>query len=282
MALPAVRKPELAQVQPKLPDIRRPLLPTAPKLEDKGRKVDLAKMEKLDLAQRRVDATKIAAKLEERRTAKLAALPRLEEVGRRQVRNLPQAIKLEEQRQEAVALKAIQSMAVTPSRRNAAPVAVLQEATPQQSSRLEKAITNFLPTAPEPVVLQPRAAEPPPIMKKIARAPPALPKRTAAVQEEQKKGVEIEGPLADRQVAAYDVPEFPAWARAQGVLEAAVSIRFFVDRDGNVMPDMRLEKSSGYGRLDRLAMDSLRNWKFAPIFTHERQWGIITFRFVLE
>ena len=54
------------------------------------------------------------------------------------------------------------------------------------------------------------------------------------------------------------------------------------ERDGAVMPDMRVEHTSGYGRLDRLAMDSLRNWKFEPIAAQERQWGIITFRFLLE
>ena len=38
--------------------------------------------------------------------------------------------------------------------------------------------------------------------------------------------MKIEGPLADRKIVAYEIPEFPAWARDQGILEAAVSIRF--------------------------------------------------------
>ena len=45
---------------------------------------------------------------------------------------------------------------------------------------------------------------------------------------------------------------------------------------------MRVERTSGYGRLDRLSMDCLRNWRFIPIGSDEKQWGVITFRFLLE
>lgn len=277
----AIPKPAaLRPVDIKLPEIQHPLLPATPKLEE-NRLQKLAKMEALDLAKRRVDAAQIAAKLEERHSAALAALPRLEEVGRRQVPNLPTAIKLEEQRQEAVALKDIGSMPVAPARRSVIPAAVLQEASPQQSSQLGRAIASFLPTA-EPAQLQPRAAEPAPMMKKIEAAPPVVPKRTAAIQEEKKKAVEIEGPLADRRVVSYDVPQFPEWAKQRNIIEAEVVILFYVGPEGNVLADMRVEHTSGYGQLDRLCMDSLRNWKFVPIAAGERQWGRITFRFILE
>jgi TonB family protein len=281
MALPEVRKPQLQAAAPKLPDIRRPLLPAAPKLDERTR-VAQPKLEALSLDKRRVDAARIEAKTQERRVAALAALPRLEDVGRRQVSNLPAAIKLEEQRQEAVALKAIGGAPLAPTRRGLAPAAVLHEATPQQSSRLGRAITEFLPAASEPVRLQPRAAEPPPLARKLESAPPAAPQRTAAIQAEKKKAVELEGPLADRQVVSYDVPQFPDWAKARNIIEAEVVILFYVDPEGGVLSDMRVERTSGYGGLDRLSMESLRRWKFAPITTNERQWGRITFRFILE
>jgi TonB family protein len=282
MTLPTV--PRAAAPRPvdiKLPELQRPHMLMSPKLEDRHMQ-QLAKLDALDLNKRRVNAAQIDTKLEDRHTAALAALPRLEEVGQRQVRNLPAAIKLEEQRQDAVALKAIQDMGVSSMRRGVAPAAVLQEATPEQSSRLGRAITSFLPTASEPVQLQPRSAEPPPMMRKIETAPPAIPKRAAAVQEAKKKAVEIEGPLAGRKVVSYDVPQFPDWAKQRNIIEAEVVILFYVDPDGSVLPDMRVENTSGYGQLDRLSMDSLRNWKFVPISTSERQWGKITFRFVLE
>src|SRR5206468_105908 len=107
-------------------------------------------------------------------------------------------------------------------------------------------------------------------------------KRAALQTGAPKKGVEIEGPLADRKVLNYEIPEFPSWAKEQGILEASVAIRFWVNKDGEVLPNMRVEHTSGYGRLDRLAMDALSKWKFAPLLSEERQWGVITFRFLLE
>jgi TonB family protein len=280
MTLPAI--PKAAAPRPvdiKLPEIRRPLLQAAPKLEDRQMQ-QLAKLDALDLNKRRVDAAQIESKLEERHTAALAALPRLEDVGRHQVRNLPAALQLEQQRQEAVAIKSIQSVDVSPVRRGVAPAAVLQEATPQQSSRLGRAITSFLPAA-EPAQLQPRAAAPPPLVKKLEVAPVAS-QRAAGIQQEKKKSVEIEGPLAGRKVVSYDLPQFPDWAKQRNIIEAEVVILFYVDPDGNVLSDMRVDNTSGYGQLDRLSMDCLRNWKFVPISTNERQWGRITFRFLLE
>jgi TonB family protein len=94
--------------------------------------------------------------------------------------------------------------------------------------------------------------------------------------------VEIEGPLADRKISAYSVPPFPDWARSQGILEASVGIRFTVDEDGIVMSGMRVVNTSGYGRLDKLAMESLKSWRFASQPGAGVQWGVITFRFVVE
>ncbi|MFA6004540.1 MAG: TonB family protein [Elusimicrobiota bacterium] len=280
LALPSMPKIEPRRMEIKLPEIKRPLMPTASKLDDR-RRIEQAKIDALDLSRERAGMAKIEAKMETRRATTLAALPRLEEVGARRVRNLPEAIALEERRQEAMALKTIQSVSDTAGRRSVGPAEVLREANPPEQSRLSRGLSAILPA--ERIDLQPRAAlAPPPAVKKIESAAPAPPRRTAEAMAEKKKGVEIEGPLADRRVVSYSVPDFPAWAKQQGMLEAEVAIRFYVDREGSVLPDMRVERTSGYGRLDRLAMDHLRNWKFEPIASNERQWGIITFRFVLE
>jgi TonB family protein len=262
MALPAIPKAAPRQMEAKLPDIKRPLMPTQ-KLEDRGRRAELAKVESLDLSKRRVDATRIESKLESRKTAALAALPRLEEVGSRRVRNLPAAIALEERRQEAVALQTIRKMDVAPSRRSAGPAEVLREAEPAAPmSKLGAKLSSMLPSAGERIVLAPRAAEPTPMAKKLESSAPVLQRRAAEARTETKKGVEIEGPIANRAVVGYDIPPFPAWAKQQGIIEAAVAIRFWVDPRGSVLPELRVERTSGYPRLDRLAMDSLRNWKF--------------------
>ena len=137
---------------------------------------------------------------------------------------------------------------------------------------------------PEQLELRPHAeATMSPKFEKIEAAP-KLERRQAAAATEgaPKKGIDIEGPLKDRKVAGADIPQFPEWARKQGLMEAEVAIRFNVDAEGNVMPGMRVERTSGYGRLDRLCMDSLRNWTFVPAPGSGAQWGVITFRFVLE
>jgi TonB family protein len=260
-------------------------LAAAPKLEDRAQKA-LPKLQALDLGEHPTEAAKLDVKIENRRQAAqtLAALPRLEDVGRKRIKNLPQALVLEDQRREAVAQAGLPDVALKPSSRHQAmaAAAALQEAAPPERAA-EKKFASLLPD--RPLLME---AHPQPAMaaklEKIAAAPPKLERRSAAVADASKtaKGVEIEGPLADRRIAAYSVPTFPAWARDQGILEADVGIRFTVDEDGNVMPGMRVEHSSGYGRLDKLAMESLKNWTFAPKPGAGVQWGVITFKFVLE
>jgi TonB family protein len=284
MTLPAVPKPAaLRPVDIKLPEIQHALLPATPKLDERTR-LQQPKLQTLSLDNRRVSAARIDAPLQEHHAAALADLQRapLEDLGVHRVKNLVQAQALEDRRREAVALQGIQAPMISSAHRAVAPEAVLQEATPQQSSSLGRAITNFLPTAPEPLGLQPQGVAPAPVIHRIDTPPPAAPKHTAALQAEKKNAVSIEGQLVGRKVVSRDVPQFPDWAKQQNILEAEVVIHFNVDPDGNVLPDMSIESTSSYGRLDRLCMDALRNWKFAPTDTGQNQWGRITFRFILE
>lgn len=285
MALPTVHTAAPAALAVKVPE-HHIKLAEAPKLDEKLKRDLGPKLAALDLERQRVDAAKVEAKLENRRqaAATLAAMPRLEDVGRRQVKNLPQALALEERRREvsAAGLSDLAPKAV--SRRQAsAAMATLQEAAPAAEERApRKGLASFLPE--ERLEIKPQAAPASaPRLAKIDAAPPKLSRRQVeASVSEAKKGVEIEGPLADRRVEASDIPSFPAWAHQQGILEAAVSIRFTVNAEGAVMPGMRVERTSGYGRLDKLAMESLKNWRFVQRIGSGVQWGVITFRFVLE
>lgn len=286
LALPALPKMELKAVQVKAPELKKPLVPLAPRLEDKGRLKQLEKLESLDLGAKRAEMAKIESKALGRKAAALAALPRLEEVGRRRVRNLPQAMALEERRREAVEMKRLEALAAPTHRRLPQAMEALQEAqAPERRSRFAETVSGLLPSREEALDLQPEMrAAPPRLEKSLGQFVSPLPERSEAARpEEKKKAVEIEGPLADRRIASYVVPAFPEWARSQGILEAAVAIRFAVGRDGRVLPEaMRVERTSGYGRLDRLAMDALKDWVFEPLASDQRQWGVITFRFVLE
>lgn len=287
MALPT---PKIApqQLAVKLPEPKKALMDAQPKLEDRAKKQVAPKLEELDLSRRAPQAAALEAKIDTRRAAAqtLAQMPRLEEVGRARVRNLPQALALEEKRQEAVQLQRMDALAaqVQPGRRMSAAqaMAVLKEAEPAPG--LPGKLSAALPQTPALDMGPALRAAPDSIAKKLEgpSISPAPRRESSAAMEERKKGVEIEGPLASRPVASAIVPEFPAWARQQGMLEASVAIRFWVSPDGSVLPNMSVEQTSGYGRLDRLAMDSLKQWKFAPIAAQERQWGVITFRFVLE
>ena len=109
------------------------------------------------------------------------------------------------------------------------------------------------------------------------------PKREILQTADQNKSAQIVGPLSQRKIIKSYIPSFPDWAKEQGVLEAFVSIRFYVSGDGRVLPDMVVERSSGYGALDRSAMETLKKWVFAPSGSgSEREWGIITFKYILE
>lgn len=285
MALPTPKAlPQ--QMTVKLPQARK-VMDVQPRLEERARQQVGPRLESLDLSRRMPEAAALSAKIETRRAAAqaLAQLPRLEEVGRSRVPNLPQALALEEKRQEAVQLQRMDALSaqVSPGRRMSAAqaMAVLREAEPKTG--LAGKLSSALTQAPALEMGPALRAAPESIAKKLeGSAILPAPRREAGVMDERKKGVEIEGPLASRHVVSAVVPEFPDWARRQGVLEASVSIRFWVAPDGSVLPNMSVEHTSGYGRLDRLAMDSLKQWRFAPISARERQWGVITFRFVLE
>jgi TonB family protein len=284
LALPSApeRRTALQAVDLKLPDSRRPKLADVTKLEDEKRRDLAPKLEALDLARSRVSAAKIDAEPMSRRRAAetLAALPKLEEVGRRRVQNLPEALALEDRRREATTMLGGSLDAPRPSSRHQVMAAV---------AKLEESVAAPVPSRkgfsvlPDALELRPRVeAVAAPKLEKIDAAPKLERRSAAAAGAAPKKGVEIEGPLKERRVVKAVIPPFPEWARTQGMMEAEVAIRFNVDADGQVMPGMRVERGSGYGRLDRLCMESLSNWTFAPAPGSGAQWGVITFRFILE
>lgn len=284
LALPTpVRAAAPAQLDVKIPEHKVNL--AEPKLQDSARK-DLPKLQALDLSEHRVDAAKLDVKMDRRHAAAaLAALPRLEDVGRRRVKNLPQALELEDRRREAVAAAGLPALDAKPTSRRqaAAAVAALQEAAPPPSAASRNSLSSLL-AKPALQEARPQAAMDAPKLARIDEAPKVQRRQAAQAADvaEPKKGVEIEGPLADRKIRSYSVPPFPDYLKSQGVLEADVAIRFTVDEDGNVMPGMRVTSSSGYGRVDRLAMDALKVWRFVPAPGAGIQWGVITFRFVTE
>jgi len=81
----------------------------------------------------------------------------------------------------------------------------------------------------------------------------------------------------------YQEPlEYPDWAK-EGETEAKVVLRFKVLPSGSVDSQIGMVKSSGWPKLDELAIKSMRNYLFEPLplgVPQIPQWGEITFSFV--
>ncbi|TBR17951.1 TonB family protein [bacterium] len=292
LALPSVPKAMPKMLDAAVPLEDRRLMDMTPKLDDRGRIKEPEKLAALDMERKRPTLAKLDAALpEERRpTRTLAALPKLEEVGGRQApRKAIEAANLLESDRGRMQRAPLGSMAelAAERRRPAQPAALLpSEARPATKPSALSKMADMLTSEENRISLSPRTAAAPrrETLSKMAESEPAPPPRRATeAQTVKKKAVEIEGPLSNRRVVGHSLPHFPDWAREMGLVEAEVSIRFYVSPEGAVLGDsMRVERTSGYGRLDRLAMDHLKVWKFQPKAIAGNEWGVITFRFLLE
>jgi TonB family protein len=90
----------------------------------------------------------------------------------------------------------------------------------------------------------------------------------------------ITGPLADRTVANRVVPAYPEWARKQAI-EASVVLQFTVTPEGDVKNNILVIRTTGYPAMDDLAVQALKQWKFAPLPPDQLrdEVGTITFNF---
>ena len=96
------------------------------------------------------------------------------------------------------------------------------------------------------------------------------------------KNVEIFGPIVNRSIVYSEVPDYPDWAKRQGI-ESEVRMKFWVEPSGEVV-NIDVIQKSGYLRLDLLAKNSLAKWKFTTLDSKVpqiKQWGEIVVRFVL-
>jgi protein TonB len=86
----------------------------------------------------------------------------------------------------------------------------------------------------------------------------------------------ITGPLGQRRVLYTEVPEYPLWARREGV-EASVRYRFWVAPSGEVIRVETLRRSA-YPDLEALGREALLRWRFAPLppGRYEDQWGEVS------
>lgn len=96
-------------------------------------------------------------------------------------------------------------------------------------------------------------------------------------------GSGMRGELGKRGILSKVHPEYPAFARRQGI-EADVTLRVWVSPKGDVSR-VEVVKLSGTPELDRRAMEALKKWKFAPLpaeIEPVTQWGEITLHYRLD
>ena len=283
----AVRAPQMPAIDIKTPEARRKAFDLPQKLLERSGRAQ--SQEKLEMDSSRRAASAMNADLgikAERASAALAPKIELEEVGMRKAPTLPGNLKFDEN-----------ARAYTPQTMQELNIAVDRAKLASASARLSerqgevgtlRETARLAPAMPERIT-EARSAPAEGAVQGL-RARPAIsaaalggPRSVSIRQSEAPKKAEIEGPLSRRKVRRYILPEFPAWARDRGLLEAEVSLKFFVDNSGRVLDNTTVEKTSGYGALDRLAAEALKKWEFEPLSgVVSRQWGIITFRFVTD
>ncbi len=292
LALPEIPKiaepamPKIAQMDIKTPDRNRRVMDIPQALAERAGRLSAAEKLEMD-AGRRVAGGVKDAELDiktERSAQAMAPRIELEEVGLNKAPAMPQGLEFE----ESGAVVRPQNMqelnvAVDNARR--------RSYAPQALSERQGSI---VAARPAPVITETpqRLAEAHSAGVQLSvRQAPTISADTISMRRNEAlrqaaapaPSLEITGPLSRRKVLKYYAPPFPDWASARGILEAAVSIKFYVDNSGQVMDNAAVEKTSGYSALDRLAVDAIKRWTFEPIpGPVSQEWGIITFRFVSE
>jgi TonB family protein len=292
MALPSIPKiaapvaPRMAQIDIKTPDRRRPAFDLPKSLSERSGRVTAAQKLEMD-ANRRVDGGIKDAGLDikaDRSAQAMAPRIELEEVGMKKAPAMPKGLKFEDAG-PTVRPQTMQelNLAVDNARRSAAAPQALSE---RQGSVAAARQAPAIAAAPQRLT-EARSAG----VQVAARAQPSISAGTLSLRHNEAlraadapaQRLEITGPLSRRKVLKYYAPPFPDWARDRGILEAAVSIKFYVDNSGRVLDNTSVERTSGYGALDRLAADAIKRWAFEPITgAVSKQWGVITFRFLSD
>jgi len=95
-------------------------------------------------------------------------------------------------------------------------------------------------------------------------------------------GVSLAGPVADRALVTWRLPEYPESAKLEA-LEGTVQLRFVVAPNGEVKDNVMIERTSGFEDFDHNALVALLAWQFEPLREATAdQWGSITLNYRLD
>lgn len=128
-----------------------------------------------------------------------------------------------------------------------------------------------------PMIVRPGPVE---IVKVIAQKPVKT-RRTPALKPGPQSPVDISGPLKDRELVSWVLPDYPEWAQEQGIT-GTLRMKIWVTPAGLVQSFMEPQQLSVDPRLDEKAVEALRQWQFVEKpDSFGDQWGVITVRFSL-
>lgn len=110
----------------------------------------------------------------------------------------------------------------------------------------------------------------------------AQPKQIGSTATRNLAGAQMAGPVADRPIISYTAPNYPDWAKGEGV-EASVMIYFVVRPNGQVKENVMVQKTSGFADFDDNAVNAILTWRFQPLSEGQTgdQWGTIMFQYRL-
>jgi periplasmic protein TonB len=179
------------------------------------------------------------------------------------------------------------------------PVEVLSEIITPPAPKVEPPS----PEPPEPMAkpVAPRRVVTPPPAPKLVAAPelppaPATPAGTAlplpapapatapvAAVPAPPAPARVEPPSTDAAYLRNPKPVYPPMSKRLGE-QGKVVVRVLIGVDGAAV-DAQVQESSGYDRLDRAALETVRRWRFVPgrrAGVPEAMWFNVPFNFVLE
>jgi protein TonB len=135
-------------------------------------------------------------------------------------------------------------------------------------------------SAPVPIVMTPAQ----PVIQAPAITAPVSPPapKPAALAAAPARGPENLGELSAKMISATP-PKFPLESRRSHE-EGIVVLSVLLSIDGRVS-DVSITKSSGFARLDRAALDAVRDWRWSPLMRDGNPVmvrGVVTIPFILQ
>lgn len=151
----------------------------------------------------------------------------------------------------------------------------------QKAPPLPKAIADPTPAPDAPTgTLE---SDPAPAVQEAPSPPPAPAPAPAPAAPVKPSGSEVQLPSSNAAYLNNPRPSYPSISRRMNE-QGKVMLRVLVDENG-VPQQIEIKESSGFDRLDKAALASVRQWRFVPGKRNgvpEAMWNIVPVNFVLE